>query len=117
MTRLSLSSFIFHLPQTNAQKFCIPKNWSSLTKVLSFFSIIFEAINCGKIHDVVYINLRKAFDTVPHKLLFILRNVGLTGSLWKWFKGYHFDRYHFVSVVGGSSVCLKILIVIYSIYQ
>ena len=80
-------SFIFHLPQTNAQKFSIPKNWSSLTMVLSFFSIIFEAIKCGKICDVVYIDLRKAFDTVPHELLFILRNMGITGSLWKWFKG------------------------------
>ena len=34
----------------------------------------------------------------------------ITGSIWKSVKGYLSDRYHFVSVDGGSSEHLKILL-------
>ena len=37
--------------------------------------------------DAVYIDFQKAFDSVPHnELLFKLWNIGINGSLWKWFK-------------------------------
>ena len=39
--------------------------------------------------DIVYLDFRKAFDSVPHKeLLFKLWLMGITGDLWFWFKSY-----------------------------
>ena len=49
--------------------------------------------------DVIYIDFRKAFDSVPHnELLVKLWNMGITGTLWRWFGSYLRDRTQCVSV-------------------
>ena len=60
--------------------------------------------------DAVYIDFRKAFDSVPHsELLFKLWNIGINGSLWKWFKSYLNNRLQCVSVNNHLSNCLPVL--------
>ena len=105
MTRLPLSS-----PRLLAQQFGFLKNRSSLTQMVLFFSIIFEAINSGKICDVI-----------PHNKL---TSVQIKKYRIYWLPS---DRYHFVFVNGGSSEHLKVVrttarecawsMVIYSKYQ
>ena len=47
--------------------------------------------------DVVYLDFRKAFDSVPHsKLLSKLRSYGITGTLWRWFDAYLNNRTQYV---------------------
>ena len=51
--------------------------------------------------DVLYLDIRKAFDSVPHQeLLFKLWRIGITGKLWFWFKAYLSNRLHFVHYKG-----------------
>ena len=56
--------------------------------------MVVDGFEAGHVSDVVYLDLNKAFDSVPHEeLLFKLWRLGITGPLWKWFLG---DRQHFV---------------------
>ena len=71
------------------------KGHSSLQQLLIFWNTV---INTPQT-DVVYLDFRKAFDSVAHKeLLFKLWNFGITGNLWRWFEAYLSDRCQFVSV-------------------
>ncbi len=60
--------------------------------------------------DILYLDLRKAFDSVPHKeLLFKLWRIGITGPLWQWFKAYLEGRLHYVHYEGSSSSTLPVV--------
>ena len=60
--------------------------------------------------DVLYLDLQKAFDSVPHQeLLFKLWRIGITGNLWSWFEAYLSNRFHFVNHNGYSSPPLPVL--------
>ena len=51
--------------------------------------------------DVLYLDFRKAFDTVPHdELLLKLWNMGITGNVWKWFRAYLGSRQQCVCING-----------------
>ena len=52
----------------------------------------------------VFFDIRKAFDSVPHdKLLASLSNIGISGSLLKWFANYLSDRHQQVVLDGSAS--------------
>lgn len=54
--------------------------------------------------------MRKAFDSVPHnELLYKLWRLGITGPLWRWFKGYLYNRKHYVCYKGYSSDLLPVI--------
>ena len=60
--------------------------------------------------DVVHIDFRKAFDSVPHNQLLVkLWNIGITGTLWKWFKSYLCNRVQCVCINNCLSNCLPVL--------
>ena len=49
--------------------------------------------------DIMYLDFKKAFDTVPHhKLLLKLGKMGITGRLWKWFRAYLNSRKQCVGI-------------------
>ena len=67
--------------------------WSTLQQLLIFISKLLEAMSENMMADVVYLDFRKAFDSVPHsKLLSKLRSYGITGTLWRWFDAYLNNR-------------------------
>ena len=54
--------------------------------------------------DVVYLDFRKAFDTVPHKkLLYKLSKYGIKGSLLTWIKDFLFNRTQYVKINNSKS--------------
>ena len=60
--------------------------------------------------DVVYLDFKKAFDSVPHKeLLFKLRSLGISGKLWSWFESYLLNRYQCVKINNSLSHLLPVL--------
>ena len=62
---------------------------------LSFYTRVIEGIeNRDGWVDAVYLDIKKAFDTVPHKrLLWKLKHIGgLRGKLLEWIQNYLKDR-------------------------
>ena len=81
-----LESIVFHKiidfirPNLSEYQFGFIKNKSCLTQLLSAFSIIHEAVDNKKQLDMVYLDFRKAFDSVSHnELLYKLWKMGITG--------------------------------------
>ncbi|CAB4016839.1 zinc metallo ase nas-4-like [Paramuricea clavata] len=59
--------------------------------------------------DIIYLDLSKAFDKVPHSLLLLkLNSYGISGSLLSWFSSYLTDRYQRVVLDGVYSDWLPI---------
>ena len=59
--------------------------------------------------DVIYIDFRKAFDSVPHqRLLLKLESYGIGPVLLKWFRSFLSGRKQRVNVNGKTSECVDI---------
>ena len=74
-----------------------------LDKIISAFDTKAEL-------DCIYLDFKKAFDSVPHnELLVKLWQSGICGSLWGWFKAYLSTRQQCVSLSGVSSDLLPVV--------
>ena len=63
-----------------------------------------ESIDSGKFGCGIFIDLRKAFDTVNHDIMLKkLEHLGIRGILLQWFKSYLMDRKQYVFFNGESS--------------
>ena len=92
-------------PLLSKNQFGFLPNRSCATQLLSSLSVITNADPC----DVIFLDFRKAFDSIPHQeLLFKLWSHGITGPLWSWFKAYLTGRFHLVSIEGCSSDLLPV---------
>ena len=88
-------------------QFGFQKGTSTLHQLLLFFH---QLITSKDEIDVIYVDFRKAFDSVPHnELLMKLWNIGIVGTLWKWFRSYLSDRAQCVSINNCLSKCLPVL--------
>ena len=58
-----------------------------------------EVKNDNMMADVIYLDLCKAFDSVPHvKPLSKLRSYGITGILWRWLEAYFRNQIQYVRI-------------------
>ena len=94
----------------NPTQFGFLKGKSTIQQLLSFMEdIITETTNKHQV-DVVYLDFRKAFDSVSHgELLCKLRLCGISGKLWSWFKDYLTNRQHCTRVDKDLSAFLPVL--------
>ena len=54
--------------------------------------------------DAVYLDIKKAFDTVSHtKLISVLENYGIRGNVLRWISGFLFDRSQRVRISSALS--------------
>ena len=86
----------------NQYGFC--KGRSCITQLLSTIHDWFQYLDRGIPVDAIYLDFRKAFDTVPHKrLLSKLWGYGVRGQVLKWVEDFLSDRYQYVSVNDKTS--------------
>ena len=82
----------------------------STSHQLLFLKKIFEGFKINAQTDVIYLDFRKAFDSVAHnELLAKLWHFGITGNLWKWFHGYLSPRMQCVKLDGILSHSLPVV--------
>ena len=75
-----------------------------LTELLEALEIWVDGLDNRISVDVVYFDIMKAFDTVPHRrLLTILGSFGISGNLVKWIEDYLSGRLQRVVINGCSS--------------
>ena len=66
-------------------------------------------IDAGLQTDIIFLDLSKAFDSVPHNLLLLkLQGFGINGHLLSWFSDYLNNRKQRVVLNGYSSKYLKV---------
>ena len=83
---------------------------STLQQLLTFLHSIYEASTCSTRTDVVYLDFRKAFDSVAHnELLFKLRQLGIVGNTWYWLRTYLSNRSQSVSINHVTSSPLPVI--------
>ena len=85
------------------------KGKSTTTQLLEVYHDILDSVASGNEVDVIYLDLSKAFDKVPHNLLLLkLKHYGINGSLLSWFGSYLTDRYQRVALDGSFSDWLPV---------
>ncbi len=90
-------------------QFGFRKNHSTLHPLLLFTNKITEALEKKQHSIAIFCDLRKAFDTVDHKILIKkLESLGVKGTELKWFENYLAGRKQFVSFDNYHSPLLNI---------
>ena len=85
------------------------KGRSTVTQLVEVYDDIVNSVASGKEVDVLYLDLAKAFDKVPHNLLLLkLQLHGITGPLLLWMQSYLSERKQRVVLEGASSDWLPV---------
>ena len=75
-------------------------NHSTNTALLDVTDHILKNANDGKVTASIFIDLKKAFDTVSHEMLIKkLNSYGIRDSALHWFKSYLSDRTQTVNII------------------
>ena len=83
---------------------------SCMTQLLEVMNDFTKQIDEGSAIDVVYLDFRKAFDSVSHKRLLIkLAAYGITGSVLNWIQGFLSNRHQKVRVGSDCSQNERVL--------
>ena len=83
---------------------------STLQQLLLFINELLEAKRTNKVSDVIYLDFKKAFNSVTHtRLLHKIRSFGITGTLFNCFVAYLSNRVQYVRVNNSLSEFLPVL--------
>ena len=84
-----LNKFITKNCIISCSQFGFRNSHSTNQQLLLFLHMVHQSLNCNSNCDVIYLDFRKAFDSVPHnELLIKLWSIGITGNCWYWIKEY-----------------------------
>ena len=90
-------------------QFGFRKKHSTAHALISLTEKIKKTIDDGNYGCGVFIDLKKAFDTVNHDILLKkLEHYGIRGVPLEWFRSYLTNRKQYVSVCGNTSETLEI---------
>ena len=110
LERCIYDKIIAHIiPKLANQQHGFLRNRSTTTQLLTIFSRINNILDKGKQADLIYFDLSKAFDSVPHKLLIHkLKGFGINGTLLAWITDYLTNRVQRVLIDGTHSEWLPV---------
>ena len=85
-------------------QFGFRKNLSTSNAINSMLQYVYEELDKNQIVLSLFLDFRKAFDSVNHKILLKkLNKYGVRGIALKWFESYLTERRQYVSLNGKSS--------------
>lgn len=88
----------------NVRQYGFMKQRSCLTCQYDFLNIVTHEIDKSNAIIIIFLDMTKAFDRVPHKLLLSkMRNFGIDSSLLQWFASFLSDRHQVVNIDGYLS--------------
>ena len=75
-----------------------------MTQLLQVFDKVAELLDQGEDIDIIYLDIAKAFDTVPHHRLIVkLQSYGVSDEILNWIKSFLANRRQRVLVAGSRS--------------
>ena len=90
-------------------QFGFRENHSTVMALIEALNEIYKNLDEGKFVLGVFLDLKKAFDTIDHKILLKkLEHYGIRGMVNKWFSSYLLNRKQFTAVNGESSTLSSI---------
>ena len=90
--------------QISANQFGFLRHRSTTQQLVIFLNTILAAFNCKSQTDVIYFDIRKAFDSVSNSILLTkLLDIGIAGKAWKIFHTYLSSREQCVSINNSFS--------------
>ena len=106
---LRLKKYISHNNILTPNQHGFRKDHSTITSVTSLLNSIFDNVNIHKDTFLIYLGLKKAFDTVSHTILINkLSNFGLDINSVNWFISYLGNRQQYVKFNNVNSSTLSI---------
>ena len=100
----------FISPQISNYQFGFLARRSSLHQLLMFLNSVFTSLLVKNSTDVIYLDIKKAFDSISHQsLISKLSTVGIRGVLLEWFSCYLTSRQQCVTIRGSISHFLPVL--------
>ena len=115
MEKIVVKAMVVHLTENNLfskHQHGFRSNRSCLTQLLEYFLEIHERLDDQAVDgvDAIYLDCRKAFDTVPHRRLIAkLEAYGISGKILRWIKNLLTDRKQRVSIKGVLSDPLPVV--------
>ena len=105
---MSIQQYIYHLAPKNKVlykfQYDFRENHATTHALVDVMEYIYNSLYEGKYVFGIFIDLKKAFDTVSHDILLDkLKHYGLRGIAFKWFASYLKDRKQFISVNSVNS--------------
>ena len=95
----------------NDRQFGFRKEISTTYLMLELFDKIYSSKEKGQRPSVVFLDIKKAFDTVDHNLLMKkLKHYGIKGIAYKWFKSYLCNRFQCTKI--GKQISIELLILL-----
>ena len=92
------------------QQYGFRKNYSTTYLMLDLFDEIYKTKSQSKRPALIFLDIKKAFDTVNHNILFSkLKYYGIDGVVLKWFKNYLTGRHQCTKLGGNISKFHEIL--------
>lgn len=106
-----LTSYLEDNELLSPSQYGFRKGRSTMHPLVHFMNSVSTALNKKHHAIAIFCDLRKAFDTVDHKILQKkLKKLGIRGAELEWFKSYLCDRKQFVFVDEKCSPLLAILL-------
>jgi hypothetical protein len=106
-----LTSYLENNNLISSNQFGFRKGHSTLHPIVHLINQISLSNNSNHYSIAIFCDLKKAFDTVDHKILLKkLYKLGVKGLAYEWFKDYLFQRKQFVSLKNVNSNLLCILL-------
>ena len=104
-----LKTFLYERNILTEKQHSFRKNRSTLLAIVEFLHIVYNNLNTGNDSFIIYLDLKKAFDTVCHKtLLYKMRSMGLDQNTFDWFASYLSGREQQVKLNGACSNYLPV---------
>ena len=97
-------SFLTEHQLLNPNQLGYLKGRSTVSQLLSCYNDWCLSRHSSKVSDVIFLDLSKAFDSVPHeRLLLKLNRYGIDGQLYPWFRNFLINRRQRVEIRGSYS--------------
>jgi len=110
VVRQSLTSFLDRNDVISKKQNGFVKGRSCLTNLLECFEYWTKALDEGFGNDLLYLDFRKAFDSIPIKrLIEKLKSYGLSGKLLEWISDFLTSRTMKAGLRGSFSALLDVL--------